>query len=150
MSIALSVTLPPSKYVRVSLLIFCLVLSMLGTGVLVWADLPKPGAWGLGATIFAASAWVWHVRQKMLQVHHLIILKSGQIYLSVGPAEPRRVRLQASTTLWPLALFLRLQDSEGHNDSVLVMADCVSASELRALLVSCRWSMVKDQPEKNL
>lgn len=150
MSIELSVTLPPSKYVRTSLLIFCMVLFMLGAGVLARTDLPKPAGWGLGGAMFVASAWVWHVRQKMLQIHHLTILKSGQMYLRLGQAESRMVLLQASSTLWPQALFLRLQDTAGHNYSVLVMADCVSASELRALLVSCRWSMAKNRPKKIL
>ncbi len=150
MSIALSVSLQPSRTARTCVMLLVLALWLQGLWLLLLADLPTWQACVLGVTLFAAGAWLGYVGQKILQVHHLAILPSGQIVLTSERIKACVVRLHASSTLWPQALFLRLQDAKGTIYSVLVLADCLAASELRALLVSCRWVMVRDRPEKNL
>ena len=149
MSIALSVALQPSRYVRRCLIGFVLVLWLQGIWLLTRSDLPRQGAGALSLALFVASAWVWYAGRKILQACHLTISPSGQIVMTLENVSACVVRLHAATVLWPQALFLRLQDAKGTIYSVLVLADCLAASELCALLVSCRWVMARDKPEKN-
>jgi hypothetical protein len=150
MSIALSVSLQPSRYARTCVMLLVLALWLQGLWLLLYMDFPIWQVCVLGLTLFAAGVWLGYAGQKILQAHHLTILPNGQIVLTSERIKACVVRLHASSTLWPQALFLRLQDANGIIYPVLVLADCVSASELRALLVSCRWIMVRDRPKKNL
>lgn len=74
----------------------------------------------------------------------------GQIRLSLaatGGAKAglldERVHLLPSSTLWSRLLILHLQDDAQRNHVVLILPDSVPAETFRALLVACRWIVMR-------
>lgn len=48
-------------------------------------------------------------------------------------------RLLPDTTIWPHLLLLRLQADNGKREILVILSDCVSRGDFRALSVACRW-----------
>lgn len=57
------------------------------------------------------------------------------------PIEP--VRLLSVSTLWPSLLLLHLQNEKRQTQVVTILPDSVSAESFRALLVACRWIVMR-------
>jgi hypothetical protein len=121
MSIALSVSLLPSRYVRICVVLLVLVLWLQGIWFLTRTDLSIRSAGLPGLACLLAGVWIGYAGRKVLRACHLTISPDGQIMLASEGAKVATVRLHASSVLWPQALFLRLQDIHGHTRSVLVL-----------------------------
>jgi hypothetical protein len=108
------------------------------------------------AVICAAVALYAFPRPVMCRTMHGIhISGTGQIRLSIWQKNDRLgrdgladgqgelVRLLPTSTLWSGLLLLHLQNERRQVDIVTILPDSVSRESFRALLIACRWIVLR-------
>lgn len=163
MSIAVSAVVNPSRRVLVVVTAMCMLVLcsglVIGAGVVGDLTLLFRMAVLLGCMLVAAHAFrSMVVAGKTYEIH---ISGVGQIRLSIRApsgvrdekiveemkAEP--VKLLASSTLWSGLLILHLQNEKQKTEVVRILPDSVSAEGFRALLVACRWIVMRHPEAEN-
>ena len=151
MSIAVSAVVKPSRWmsgmvVGMCALVLCVGVA-LGAGVVGFALLPR--CLMAGACVLIA-AYAWNRFVKDSRAFEISVSGLGQIRLSVAATggaknglQDERVHLLPGSTLWPFLLILHLQDDAQRNHVVLILQDSVPAETFRALLVACRWIVMR-------
>ncbi len=164
MSIAVSTVVQPSRQLAVLMGCFCLLMAGIA-GMLLFDSaigLPLAARLALGLPLLLIPVWASRMaigRGKSLRIdiseHGQIMVaedKTCTIHAAQAEADaPLRMtdegatvfRLLPDSTLWPHLLLLRLQ-AEGPGKkrgtrNVLILRDCMSAENFRALAVACRW-----------
>lgn len=143
-------------------MVFAMLVLILFVALLVGLDVA--GDWSQGTRISVAfmvafvtlfSCWRWHVRQVSVR---LSISGTGQIRLQKQEAsvlndvpddDQDLVTLLPVSTIWPQLMILHLQNAQRRTHIIVIMRDSVSQETFSALLVACRW-MVMRQPEAEL
>lgn len=137
-----------------------MMVSAMGGGVLLVALLIGSGAVGelsfaartASALLMAIAAvclcWRWHACRTAVQ---LDISGSGQIRLQkrhgvAGHAADEQAELLTllpASTIWSSLLILHLQNAQRQTEVVLILRDSVSPETFNALLVACRWLVMR-------
>jgi len=159
MSIAVSTVVMPSRYFAILIGSFGLCLAgsaaLLAFGTAI--ALPPVVRMALALVVAVMAAWAGYAAICSGKSLRIDISEHGQITLAEDTActlEERQtgleaagfeqdagsvVRLLPDSTIWPHMLLLRLQAEEGGTRNVLILRDCMSAENFRALSVACRW-----------
>ncbi len=105
---------------------------------------------GICAIVAVAAFFRARLRGTKYVIH---ISGTGQIRLATGKrseqaivedtAESELVHLLPASTIWPGLLLLHLQNEQQHTTVVTILPDTVSAENFRALLVACRWIVLR-------
>lgn len=159
MSIAVAVRIRPSLLLRIMLVLLLAAVAALALWLLIGRGHALSGQRGLAAAmalaLLLAAAAAWRQSRRIWRPCRLDVLASGQLFLTWAGAARQPVRMLPGSTLWPACLLLCLQET-GSEELVArlpgsagelrlrrhvlpVLPDSVSAAELRALLVACRW-----------
>ncbi len=162
MSIAVSAVIQPSK------LLLSLVggMSVISLGIAVLVATGFIGSLSPLARVFlavmcASVAIAVFLREKRKTQYVIHISGVGQIRLRTGSniehaivdgAEDEIVHLLPASTIWSGLLLLHLQNDLQQRTVVTVLRDTVSAESFRALLVACRWIVLRhaDASESNI
>lgn len=153
MSIAVSAVIQPSRLLL--LLVGGMSVILLGIAALVITGFI--GSLSLLVRIFLAGicasvAIAVFLREKRKTKYVIHISGVGQIRLRtesnsehavVGDAEGEIVHLLPASTIWSGLLLLHLQNDRQQRTVVTVLPDAVSAESFRALLVACRWIVLR-------
>ncbi|ABR91411.1 Hypothetical protein mma_1361 [Janthinobacterium sp. Marseille] len=152
MSIAVSAVVKQSRLLSGLLLLMCAGLVLIG-GLLLFAqvgDLSLMMRSLLAVACFASGSYVFFQTLKSGKIYKIHISGSGQIRLLAKPEggadladEGELVELLPDSTLWPGLLLLRLQNEGLQTHNVVILPDSVSAESFRALLVACRWIVMR-------
>lgn len=155
MSIAIAVVLQPSKIVRCCVMSFSLFLVMIGIYIgslenysyLIRCILT--GICGL-------ASWLSFLYNKKIAKTRWRLSIDGKGQLRCQPDSSLRaesflssqeinyLNLVTGTTLWPHALFLRLENREDNVMlNLVVLPDVLTKDEFRRLSVACRWIMAR-------
>lgn len=163
MSIAVSVRIKPSLLLRTLFVLILLTVALLGLWLLIapdhalthrrlWADVLAGGLW-------LACFVAWRQARPLWQMRQLEFLPDGQLFLYDVDGGRLKALILPGSTLWASCLMLRLQCLEagggmaGASLMVAVMPDSVSAEQMRALQVACRWQQARHidaNAQKNL
>lgn len=163
MSIAVSAVVKPSRRLSVVVTAMCLLVLcsgiVVGTGIVGdLSPLFKTVAL-LVCALMAGYAFCTKVIARRTYVIH--ISGVGQIRLGVEMASDSRdqkiangmksepVKLLASSTLWSGLLILHLQNEKQKTEVVRILPDSVSTESFRALLVACRWIVMRHPEAEN-
>jgi len=162
MSIAVSAVIQPSRLLFSLVAGMCVIL--LGIAAIVATG--NGGNLSLSARAVIAgicvaisiSAFFRALLRKKKYVIH--ISGTGQIRLATEKineqanvaAEGELVHLLPISTIWSGLLILHLQNERRQTTVVVILQDTVSANSLRALLVACRWIVLRhpDAPESDV
>jgi toxin CptA len=155
MSIAVSAIVHPSRLLQVMVGIISTISAAIGIGIAtgVISELPfGPRSLIAIFSIFLAVFGFYHGmrHRKTIQID---ISSSGQLRLTEvvnegacrGGNWPHVEKngqlfcLMMNSTIWPHLLLLRLQAESGLIQVVLILPDCVSKENFRAMSVACRW-----------
>jgi len=152
MSIAVSTVVQQSRLLSGLLMLMCAGLLWIA-GLLLFAQV---GELSIGArsllavACFAFGSYVFFRTLKSRKIYKIHVSGSGQIRLAVRPEaeagaldEGELVELLPDSTLWPGLLLLRLQNEQRQTHNVVILPDSVSAEGFRALLVACRWIVMR-------
>lgn len=151
MSIALTVTVRPSRYLLVAMSI------LFGLGLLVaflaWKADPQQYSPSLriglaiSCVVMSITAFGQFFYQR--KTWTIDIFGNGKIQLrehtsthTPNPASKRassEVQLLAQSTLWPLALLLHFSDKSQRTTSIVVLRDSLDPEGFRGLAVVCHW-----------
>lgn len=151
MSIALTVTVRPSRYLLVAMTILC-GLALL-VAFLAWEADPQQYSLGsriglaISCVVMSMTAfWQFFFQRKAWTID---ISGNGKIQIqehaptstsnSAGKGAGIEVQLLARSTLWPLALFLHFSDHSQRTTSIVVLRDSLDPEGFRALAVACHW-----------
>lgn len=153
MSIAVSVTVKPSLLLRSLFGMVLLVVAMLGLWLLIAQDhaLVHQRLWagGLACGLWLVSVAAWWQARVLWQVRELEFLPDGQLFLRGANGTRQKTVILPGSTLWTSCLILRLQclgaggEVASASQVVAVMPDSVSAEQMRALQVACRWQQAR-------
>lgn len=156
MSIAVSVTVKPSRLLRAMAACMSILIAV-SAGTIATGDVGQlPFASRVSISLFSfflALLGFYHTlrHQKAL---HIDISGIGRICIHKGDVLPsscqernwphvthegQTVRLLKDSTLWTHLLLLRLQTKDGKIIVIPVLPDSVSRDGFRALSVACRW-----------
>ncbi len=98
----------------------------------------------------ACASYVFFRALKHRKIYKIHISGSGQIRLVASIAgeakawdEGELVELLPDSTLWPGLLLLRLENAVGQTHNVVILPDSVTPDNFRALLVACRWIVMR-------
>ncbi|WP_089399418.1 protein YgfX [Noviherbaspirillum humi] len=156
MSIAVSVTVVPSRMLRILSGMLCLsILSAAGTIAFGYiGELSPVFRITLAlAMVFAALLGFYHTARQQKALH-IDITGSGQFRIAeISSADAscmdaswpqvikmsRPCRLLESSTLWPCLLLLRLQEPEGKTRTIRILPDSLEGDSFRSLAAACRW-----------
>ncbi len=148
MSIAVSVRIAPSLLLRSLFGLMLVAVALTGLWLLMAPDhaLASHGAATvvLALLLWLACALAWWQVRPLWQVRRLEFLADGQLFLHTAGGR-RKVLILPGSTLWSWCLMLRLKspDAGGKVVVVAVMPDSVSADQMRALQVACRWQQAR-------
>lgn len=152
MSIAVSAVVQQSRYLVGLLVLMCAALFLTAAAVLFGQ------VGGLSLTVrslvavpcVACGSYVFFRTLKSGKIYKIQISGSGQIRLAGLPAgegsepgEGELVELLPDSTLWPGLLLLRLQNAVRQTHNVVILPDSVTPDSYRALLVACRWIVMR-------
>lgn len=155
MSIAVSAVIKPSR-ILLSLVggMSVILLGIAGivvTGIVGNLPLLASIVVAVICTIVAIVVFSRAVLRRTTYVIH--ISGSGQIRLSTekrdqhgfvdATADGELVRLLPVSTIWPSLLLLHLQNERQQTAVLKILPDAVSADSFRALLVACRWIVLR-------
>ena len=153
MSIAVSVRIKPSCLLRSLFVLLLLTVVLLGLWLLIVQGhaLARQRVWAgaLACSLWLACIVAWLQARPLWQVRHLEFLPDGQLFLHMATGGRQKAVILPGSTLWASCLMLRLQclgaDGEvlGASVVVAVMPDSVSADQMRALQVACRWQQAR-------
>jgi toxin CptA len=163
MSIAVSAVVKPSRRLSVAVVAMCMAVlcSGMAIGLGVVGDLTPVFRMGAVLVCVAGAGYAFCTTVMTRKMYDIHISGVGQIRLSVQatsssrsinraekiPAEP--VRLLASSTLWSGLLILHLQNEKKRTEVVRILPDSVSTESFRALLVACRWIVMRHPEAEN-
>ena len=152
MSIAVSAVVQQSRLLSGLLMLMCAGLVLIA-GLLFFAqvgELPVTVRSVLAVTCIASGSYVFFQTLKSRKIYKIHISGSGQIRLAAGPDadaaaldEGELVELLPDSTLWPGLLLLRLQNEGRQTHNVVILPDSVAPESFRALLVACRWLVMR-------
>ncbi|MNT39423.1 hypothetical protein D3C72_1756690 [compost metagenome] len=152
MSIAVSAVLRQSRCLSGLLMLMCAALGLIAG--LIWAGIVGELSLALRSliamTCLACGFYIFFQTLKSSKIYKIHISGSGQIRLSLqsqdeeqGQEQGAVMELLPDSTLWPGLLLLRLQNAEGRTHNVVILPDSVSVESFRALLVACRWIVMR-------
>jgi len=142
----------------VSAMLMLILLVALLIGLDAVGDLFLPTRLLLALLVAVLTGWLcwrWHARRVGVR---LSISGIGQIHLQRPTDGAKRqmdedpaelVTLLPASTIWPWLLILHLQNVQGRTAVILILRDSVSQETFNALLVACRW-LVMRRPENEL
>lgn len=155
MTIAVSVTVRPSRILFLMVAAMSLIASVVGFGIGLGyiGELSILYRWPIAAFILFTAVFGFYHGIRHRKLIHMDISGVGQIRLtevcSAGAcADPKRphvrdssgvVRLSGDSTIWPHLLLLRLLSDSGKISILPVLPDSVPRDDFRALSVACRW-----------
>jgi hypothetical protein len=163
MSIAVSAVVKPSRLLSVMVATMSVVVLCSGMAI-------GSGAVGNLAPVFRmittvacmmVAGYVFYTAVIVRKAHEIHISGLGQIRLAVQTAnslcdtkiteemQAEPVKLLASSTLWSGLLILHLQNEKQRIEVVRILPDSVSAESFRALLVACRWIVMRHPEAEN-
>ncbi len=152
MSIAVSAVVRRSRCLVGLLVLMCASL-LLVAGVMAFGLVGD--AHGAVTSILAVICitcvfYVFFGKLKNRKIYKIHISGSGQIRLaelaegrSTEMEEGELVELLPDSTLWSGLLLLRLQNADEHTHNVVILPDAVALESFRALLVACRWIVMR-------
>lgn len=155
MSIALSITVQPSRALRFAARYMCFCIAVVGCLV----GFGMIGHFSFELRIFISIASLIGALFALFQLRHvgktfrLDISAIGNIRLrqyedrnhagmlrdSSSDDGGETVRLMEGSTLWPGLMFLHLQSECGRMTVLRILPDSISHQDFRALSVACRW-----------
>ncbi len=155
MSIAVSTVVKPSRRLLVVVVAMCM--AVLCSGMAIGSDsvgnLPPVFRLAVALVCIMAAGYAFYTVVMIRKTYEIHISGVGQIRLAVwanssqveiaGGPEAEPVKLLASSTLWPGLLILHLQNEKQKTEIVRILPDSVSADSFRALLVACRWIVMR-------
>lgn len=153
MSIAVSVSVKPSLLLRSLFGMVLLAVATLGLWLLI-AQEHALAHQRLQASALACGLWLagiaaWLQAKALWQVRQLEFLPDGQLFLHAANGTRQKAVILSGSTFWTSCLILRLQclgtggDVAAASLVVAVMPDSVSAEQMRALQVACRWQQAR-------
>lgn len=160
MSIAVATVVKPSRHFAVLMGGFCLGVAGIGALLAFGRAIDLPPALRATLALILTVIPLWAIRTiiwrgKSLRID---ISEHGQITVAEDKACPHEglltgsekaireqdagsavVKLLPDSTIWPHFLLLRLRDENHRIRNVLILRDCMSIEDFRALSVACRW-----------
>lgn len=157
MSIAVSAVVKPSRLLSATVVAMCMAVLCGGMAIVsgVVGDLAPVFRIVVALVCMMVAGCAFYSAVIVRKVHEIHISGAGQIRLAVQMANSLRgtrtaeevqaepVKLLASSTLWSGLLILHLQNEKHRTEVVRVLPDSVSAESFRALLVACRWIVMR-------
>lgn len=152
MSIAVSTVINQSRLLSGLIGGMCVALFVIASIVLLGGvgDISNVARAVVASACVVVGAYVFFRTLKSRGAHEIHISGTGQIRLSVlqkgnpvGVEQGELVYLLADSTLWSSLLLLRLQNEKQQIHSVVILPDSVSKESFRALLVACRWIVMR-------
>jgi len=166
MSIAVSLTIHPSRGLLFAARCMCFCVAVVGCAV----GFGMMGHFSFAARVFIVLASLSGALFALFQLRHvgktfrLDISAIGNIRLrqyddrqragmlrdSSSDDDGESVRLMEGSTLWPGLMFLHLQSESGRMTVLRILPDSVSPQDFRALSVACRWIAARSNEPTNM
>ncbi len=151
MSIAVSVQVKPSRLLRALFGLLLLVVALLPLWLMLAQDRAGARQWdgALACGLWLACIAAWFQARGLWLVRELEFTRDGQLFLHGLRDGRQKVVILPGSTIWSWCLVLRLQcvTLEGQMAAtrlvVVAMPDSVSAVQMRALQVACRWQQAR-------
>jgi toxin CptA len=162
MSIAVTAVVKPSR--RLSAVVSAMCMAVLSGGTAIGFGLVGDLTFVLRMTVLLAcmmgASYAFYNVVMVRTAHEIHISGAGQMRLAVwvhgirgkrvsSEAQAEAVKLLASSTLWSGLLILHLQNEKRQTEVVRVLPDSVSAESFKALLVACRWIVMRHPEAEN-